>query len=66
MKLRRRHSTPVTWVGAASTTLPTRHGTFGAHGYRGPNGVEHLALVMGDLAGAIDVPARDTQRVPDR
>jgi 3,4-dihydroxy 2-butanone 4-phosphate synthase/GTP cyclohydrolase II len=34
----------------ASTTLPTRHGTFVAHGYRDLlTGAEHLALVSGDL-----------------
>lgn len=34
----------------ASTTLPTRYGTFGAHGYRDLlTGAEHLALVSGDL-----------------
>jgi len=34
---------------AATTTLPTRHGTFTAHGYRDlRTGAEHLALVGGD------------------
>ncbi|KQX66882.1 bifunctional 3,4-dihydroxy-2-butanone-4-phosphate synthase/GTP cyclohydrolase II [Angustibacter sp. Root456] len=36
----------------ASTTLPTRHGTFVARGYRDLlTGAEHVALVSGDLTG---------------
>jgi 3,4-dihydroxy 2-butanone 4-phosphate synthase / GTP cyclohydrolase II len=35
----------------ATTHLPTRYGDFRAHGYRSPSdGVEHIALVAGDLA----------------
>ncbi|NLU70693.1 bifunctional 3,4-dihydroxy-2-butanone-4-phosphate synthase/GTP cyclohydrolase II [Streptomyces sp. HNM0574] len=35
----------------AETRLPTRHGTFRAYGYRSTaDGVEHIALVAGDLA----------------
>ncbi|GAB3596446.1 bifunctional 3,4-dihydroxy-2-butanone-4-phosphate synthase/GTP cyclohydrolase II [Angustibacter peucedani] len=35
---------------AATTTLPTRHGTFTAHGYRDLlTGAEHVALVHGDV-----------------
>jgi len=35
---------------SASTRLPTRTGLFTAHGYRDPAGVEHVALVVGDVA----------------
>lgn len=33
--------------------LPTRHGDFTAHGYRGDDGREHLALVLGDPDGGV-------------
>jgi 3,4-dihydroxy 2-butanone 4-phosphate synthase / GTP cyclohydrolase II len=36
----------------ASSRLPTHHGEFQAHGFRSvPDGREHIALVMGDVAG---------------
>ncbi|WP_079042462.1 bifunctional 3,4-dihydroxy-2-butanone-4-phosphate synthase/GTP cyclohydrolase II, partial [Streptomyces albus] len=36
----------------AATRLPTRHGEFRAYGYRSTvDGVEHIALVTGDIAG---------------
>ncbi len=45
-----RHTSQVERV--ATTVLPTSHGTFTAHGYRSRiTGVEHLALVHGDVAG---------------
>ena len=33
----------------ATATVPTRWGEFACHAYRRPDGVEHLALVMGSL-----------------
>jgi 3,4-dihydroxy 2-butanone 4-phosphate synthase/GTP cyclohydrolase II len=43
----------------AATRLPTRHGEFRAYGYRcAVDGVEHIALVAGDPAGAEDVLVR--------
>jgi len=34
----------------ATTTLPTHHGTFAAHGYRDTiTGTDHVALVLGDI-----------------
>ncbi|MET7613697.1 bifunctional 3,4-dihydroxy-2-butanone-4-phosphate synthase/GTP cyclohydrolase II [Streptomyces seoulensis] len=42
----------------AETSLPTRHGTFTAYGYRAPDGVEHVALVHGDLGDGTGVLAR--------
>ena len=40
----------------ASSRLPTHHGEFQAHGFRSlPDGREHIALVMGDVAGP-DLP----------
>ncbi|WP_237321153.1 bifunctional 3,4-dihydroxy-2-butanone-4-phosphate synthase/GTP cyclohydrolase II [Streptomyces sp. JJ36] len=45
----------------ATTRLPTRYGDFRAHGYRSTaDGVEHIALVAGDLAdgGGEDVLVR--------
>ncbi|MFE9391485.1 bifunctional 3,4-dihydroxy-2-butanone-4-phosphate synthase/GTP cyclohydrolase II [Streptomyces sp. NPDC006784] len=39
----------------ATTRLPTRHGDFRAYGYRSVvDGVEHIALVAGDLTGPGD------------
>ena len=35
----------------ATATVPTRWGEFTCHAYRRPDGVEHLALVLGDLVG---------------
>ncbi|GAA2405706.1 bifunctional 3,4-dihydroxy-2-butanone-4-phosphate synthase/GTP cyclohydrolase II [Streptomyces glaucosporus] len=43
----------------AVTALPTAHGEFRAHGYRSTaDGVEHVALVAGDVDGAEDVLVR--------
>ncbi|MFD4788021.1 bifunctional 3,4-dihydroxy-2-butanone-4-phosphate synthase/GTP cyclohydrolase II [Streptomyces sp. NPDC058459] len=42
----------------AETSLPTRHGNFTAYGYRAPDGVEHVALVHGDLGDGTGVLAR--------
>ncbi|MEU3955830.1 bifunctional 3,4-dihydroxy-2-butanone-4-phosphate synthase/GTP cyclohydrolase II [Streptomyces achromogenes] len=43
----------------AETRLPTRHGTFTAYGYRSTvDGVEHVALVHGDLGDGRDVLVR--------
>lgn len=43
----------------ADADLPTRHGAFQVVGYRGiVDGVEHLAVVKGDVAGADDVLVR--------
>jgi GTP cyclohydrolase II len=47
----------------ATATLPTRFGQFTTHVFRGGDAGdglthEHVALVMGDLAGASDVPVR--------
>ncbi|MGI6873396.1 3,4-dihydroxy-2-butanone-4-phosphate synthase [Amycolatopsis sp. 3B14] len=41
---RRRHGL----AAVAVTTMPTAEGTFTAHAYRGVDGAEHLALVMGE------------------
>ena len=35
----------------ATATVPTQWGDFTCHAYRRPDGIEHLALVLGDLAG---------------
>ncbi|MCZ7430242.1 bifunctional 3,4-dihydroxy-2-butanone-4-phosphate synthase/GTP cyclohydrolase II [Streptomyces sp. WMMC1477] len=43
----------------AVTRLPTAHGAFRAHGYRSTlDGVEHIALVAGDLGDGEDVLVR--------
>ena len=42
----------------AEAHIPTRHGSFRAAGYRGPDGREHLALVLGELADGTDVLVR--------
>jgi 3,4-dihydroxy 2-butanone 4-phosphate synthase/GTP cyclohydrolase II len=43
----------------AETRLPTRHGEWRASGYRSRlDGVEHLALVLGDLGAGADVLVR--------
>ncbi|MGW4562877.1 bifunctional 3,4-dihydroxy-2-butanone-4-phosphate synthase/GTP cyclohydrolase II [Streptomyces sp. NPDC004561] len=42
----------------AETRLPTRHGTFTAYGYRATDGVEHVALVHGDIGAGEDVLVR--------
>ncbi|MGP3991164.1 bifunctional 3,4-dihydroxy-2-butanone-4-phosphate synthase/GTP cyclohydrolase II [Streptomyces sp. 3N207] len=40
----------------AATRLPTRHGEFRAYGYRSiVDGVEHIALVTGDITGPEDL-----------
>ena len=36
----------------ATATVPTRWAEFTCHAYRRPDGIEHLALVLGDLADA--------------
>ncbi|MFY1676039.1 MULTISPECIES: bifunctional 3,4-dihydroxy-2-butanone-4-phosphate synthase/GTP cyclohydrolase II [unclassified Streptomyces] len=41
-----------------SVPLPTRHGAFTAHGYLSADGVEHVALVHGDLGDGADVLVR--------
>ncbi|MFC9931111.1 3,4-dihydroxy-2-butanone-4-phosphate synthase [Streptomyces sp. NPDC127190] len=43
----------------AETRLPTEHGTFTAHGYRSTlDGVEHVALVHGEIGDGEDVLVR--------
>ena len=43
----------------ASAAMPTRYGEFVAHGYRSMiDNQQHVALVMGDVAGAADVLVR--------
>ncbi|WP_330456660.1 bifunctional 3,4-dihydroxy-2-butanone-4-phosphate synthase/GTP cyclohydrolase II [Streptomyces sp. NBC_00820] len=43
----------------AETVLPTRHGTFTAYGYRSTaDGVEHVALVHGEIGDGEDVLVR--------
>lgn len=43
----------------AQTRLPTRHGEFTAYVYRSPvDGIEHVALVKGDVAGRSGVLVR--------
>ncbi|WP_165984492.1 bifunctional 3,4-dihydroxy-2-butanone-4-phosphate synthase/GTP cyclohydrolase II [Streptomyces sp. YIM 98790] len=42
----------------AETALPTAHGTFRAHGYRAADGVEHIALVAGDIRDGEDLLVR--------
>ncbi len=42
----------------AMAELPTRHGTFKTHVFRGPHGEEHVALVFGDVAQGRQVPVR--------
>jgi 3,4-dihydroxy 2-butanone 4-phosphate synthase / GTP cyclohydrolase II len=54
---RRRTETLVTQV--AVTHLPNAHGDWRAYGYRShPGGVEHVALVLGDLGDGTDVLTR--------
>jgi 3,4-dihydroxy 2-butanone 4-phosphate synthase/GTP cyclohydrolase II len=54
-----RRRTERTVVRAAETTLPTRHGEFLAVGYVSTlDGVEHVALVRGDLGDGQDVLVR--------
>lgn len=54
---RRRHEVLV--QRAAETLLPTRYGDFTAYGYRIPvDGGEHVALVLGDVAGREGVLTR--------
>jgi 3,4-dihydroxy 2-butanone 4-phosphate synthase / GTP cyclohydrolase II len=54
---RRRHETLVERI--ATAHLPTRYGDFLAHGYRSRiDGQQHVALVMGDVAGHEDVLVR--------
>ncbi|HEY8980257.1 MAG TPA: GTP cyclohydrolase II [Streptomyces sp.] len=42
----------------ATTPLPTAHGTFTAYGYRAADGVEHVALVHGEIGDGEDVLVR--------
>ena len=42
----------------AMAELPTRHGTFKTHVFRGPHGEEHIALVFGEVSGGRAVPVR--------
>jgi 3,4-dihydroxy 2-butanone 4-phosphate synthase / GTP cyclohydrolase II len=51
----------------STVNLPTRHGQFTAHGYsRRIDGSTHVALVVGDVAGAHDVLGPSPLRVSDR
>jgi GTP cyclohydrolase II len=42
----------------AAARLPTQHGEFTAHVYRAADGIEHMALVKGDLADGAPVLVR--------
>ncbi|MEX3102050.1 MULTISPECIES: 3,4-dihydroxy-2-butanone-4-phosphate synthase [unclassified Streptomyces] len=42
----------------AETPLPTPHGTFTAYGYRAADGIEHIALVHGEIGDGHDVLVR--------
>ncbi|HRG95084.1 MAG TPA: GTP cyclohydrolase II [Polyangiaceae bacterium] len=42
----------------AMAELPTRHGTFKTHVFRGTRGEEHVALVFGDLTDGQAIPVR--------
>ncbi|MBZ3912130.1 bifunctional 3,4-dihydroxy-2-butanone-4-phosphate synthase/GTP cyclohydrolase II [Streptomyces acidiscabies] len=42
----------------AETPLPTPHGTFTAYGYRAADGIEHIALVHGEIGDGQDVLVR--------
>jgi 3,4-dihydroxy 2-butanone 4-phosphate synthase/GTP cyclohydrolase II len=53
----RRRTEPLV-VGVAEARLPTRHGLFSARVYRDRAGIEHVALVMGEVRGASDVLVR--------
>ncbi len=53
----RRRTEPLV-VGVAEARLPTRHGLFSARVYRDHAGIEHVALVMGEVRGASDVLVR--------
>ncbi|MEU1047821.1 bifunctional 3,4-dihydroxy-2-butanone-4-phosphate synthase/GTP cyclohydrolase II [Streptomyces sp. NPDC005897] len=54
-----RHSEEPTVRREAEVHLPTRHGEFTAYGYRSTvDGVEHIALVHGDLGDGQDVLVR--------
>jgi len=55
-RYRRRTEPLVTLVSEAR--LPTKHGLFAARIYRSSDGIEHVALVMGDVRGREDVLAR--------
>lgn len=39
-------------VHVATATVQTRWGEFACHAFRRPDGIEHLALALGDLAGS--------------
>jgi 3,4-dihydroxy 2-butanone 4-phosphate synthase/GTP cyclohydrolase II len=53
----RRRSEPLV-VGVAEARLPTRHGLFKVRVYRDHSGIEHVALVMGEVRGTADVLVR--------
>jgi 3,4-dihydroxy 2-butanone 4-phosphate synthase/GTP cyclohydrolase II len=53
----RRRTEPLV-VGVAEARLPTRHGLFSARVYSDHSGIEHVALVMGEVRGASDVLVR--------
>jgi 3,4-dihydroxy 2-butanone 4-phosphate synthase / GTP cyclohydrolase II len=55
-RYRRRTEPLVTLMSEAR--LPTEHGLFAARIYRSSDGIEHVALVMGDVRGREDVLAR--------
>lgn len=44
-----RHPVAAMIVHVASATVPTKWGDFVCHAYRRPDGIEHLALVVGEL-----------------
>jgi len=45
-------------AGVTEARLPTRHGLFSARVYRDHSGIEHVALVMGEVRGSSDVLVR--------
>ncbi len=47
----------------ATTRLPSRFGTFTAHGYREETGTEHVALVVGDVSASTGAGAPVLVRV---
>ncbi len=53
----RRRTEPLV-VGVAEARLPTRHGLFSVRVYRDHSGIEHVALVMGEVRGTSDILVR--------
>ncbi len=51
-------SDPATPFFYARSRLPTESGTFDVRVHVGPDGNEHLAISVGDLQGAIELPTR--------